>query len=76
MKASTITGKVYESIFKILEENPDGVRWTDLNRMIIESNPEFHPKTVNGCVWKSIEKYPNKVYNPKKGLFRLLKYKN
>ena len=70
-----ITHQVFETALNILSKNPEGVRWVDLNRMIKESNPSFHPKTINGCVWKLIEKYPNEVYKPEKGLFRLTKYR-
>lgn len=72
----TKTGKVYKIIFDILEHSPDGVRWTDLNRMVKEQDPSLHPKTINGCVWKLIEIYPDKVYKPQKGLFKLSKYKS
>lgn len=72
---STITGRIYAIIFELLEKNPEGIRWTDLLSKIREADRSFHPKTVNGCVWKLIEKFPDKVYKPSKGLFRLLKYK-
>lgn len=75
MNKSTVTGQIYETIFELLEKNPEGIRWTDLNKMITESNPNFHPKTVNGCIWKLVGKYPEKVYKPSKGVFRLLKFK-
>ncbi len=73
---NTITGKIYETIFNLLESNPNGIRWTDLNKMIKESNPDFHPKTINGCVWKLLEKYPEDVYKPSKGVFKLSKFKD
>lgn len=76
MSTSTITGRIYEKIFELLEENPKGVRWVDLLAEIKSSDSTFHPKTINGCVWKLIQKYPDKVYKPEKGLFRLLRYKN
>lgn len=71
--AKPVTHQIYDSIFEILAKNPDGVRWSDLLRQIEKSNPNFHPKTVNGCVWKLVEKYPDKVYKPEKGLFKLKK---
>lgn len=74
-KQPTITGRIYTTIFDLLEENPKGLHWSELLRKIKESDPNFHPKTVNGCVWKLVEKYPDKVYKPSKGLFRLVKYK-
>lgn len=72
----TITGRIYTEIFELLENNPEGVRWSELLKKIEEKHPKFHPKTINGCVWKLIEKYPDKVYKPKKGIFRLRKYKS
>jgi len=76
MKTKSTTQQVEEMVLEILEKNPEGVRWVDLNKKIKELNPELHPKTINGTVWKIIEKFPNKVYKPSKGLFRLTKYKN
>ena len=45
-------------------------------RQIEASEPGLHPKTVNGCVWKLVEKFPDTVYKPSKGLFRLVKHKS
>ncbi|HAP37378.1 hypothetical protein A2574_03260 [Candidatus Shapirobacteria bacterium RIFOXYD1_FULL_38_32] len=72
---NTITGRIYATTFKLLEQNPEGLRWSELISKIEASDRSFHPKTVNGCVWKLVEKFPDKVYKPSKGLFRLLKYK-
>lgn len=72
---STITGRINAKALELLEQNTEGIRWTELNKKIMESDANFHPKTVNGCVWKLTEKFPDKVYKPSKGLFRLLKYK-
>lgn len=73
---ATITGRVYAAIFELLEAHPQGMRWVDLNAKVGEMDAGFHPKTINGCVWKLVEKYPDHVYKPAKGRFRLLKYKN
>lgn len=70
-----ITHQIYEAIFDLLEQNPNGIPWSKINKSIAEYNPEFHAKTINGCVWKLLEKFPDKVYKPSKGLFRLTKYK-
>jgi hypothetical protein len=60
--------------FELLELHPEGMlsRAARGNRGI---NRSFHPKTVNGCVWKLVQKYPDKVYKPSRGLFRLMKYR-
>lgn len=76
MQKLTITGRINAKALELLEQHPDGIRWSELATMIKESDPTLHPKTINGCIWKLVEKYPDKVYKPSKGLFRLLKYKS
>lgn len=75
MNKDTITGRINAKAIELLSQQPEGIRWVDLNKMIIESDESLHPKTVNGCIWKLIENFPNKVYKPEKGLFRLIEYK-
>lgn len=72
---STVTGKIYAKAFELLEKHPQGLHWSELIAEI-EKSGKFHPKTVNGCIWKMTEKFPDRVYKPEKGLFRLLKYKS
>ena len=75
MGKSTITGRINTKALELLEQHPEGLRWSELLSKIKASDPSFHPKTVNGCVWKLVERFPDKVYKPSKGLFRLIKYK-
>lgn len=75
IRASEVTERINASALELLERNPEGLRWSELNAKIEAMDPAFHPKTVNGCVWKLVEKFPPRVYKPSKGLFRLLKYK-
>jgi len=70
-----VTERINAKALELLEEYPEGLCWSELISKIKASNPAFHPKTVNGIVWKLVEKYPDRVYKPSKGLFRLLKYK-
>lgn len=74
-KPTTITGRINETAVTLLNKHPKGLRWSELLKKIKETDKTFHPKTVNGCVWKLVEKFPDQVYKPEKGLFRLKKYK-
>ena len=76
MGRSTVTGRINAIAIDLLDNHPEGLRWSELLSKIKESDPTFHPKTVNGCVWKLVEKYPEKVYKPSKDLFRLVRYKS
>jgi len=75
MQASTTTARIYTTAFELLEQHPEGLRYSQLRSAIEASDRSFHPKTVNGCVWKLVERFPDRVYKPSKGLFRLVKYK-
>lgn len=75
MDKSTVTGRINAKAFELLKQHPEGLRWSELLSKIKESDPTLHPKTVNGCVWKLVERFPDKVYKPSKGLFRLVKYR-
>jgi hypothetical protein len=72
---TTITGLINAKALEIIDENPEGISWSELLKKIKESDSTFHPKTVNGCVWKLTEKFPDRVYKPSKGLFRSVKFK-
>jgi len=73
MKKIPITHQINNKALELLEASPDGIRWTDLKSQLENEFPSFHPKTINGCVWKLIEKFPEKVYKPEKGLFKYKK---
>ena len=76
MQPTRVTERIYAKAFELLEQHPEGLRFTELRRKIEESDRSFHPKTVNGCVWKLVQKFPDRVYKPSRGLFRLLKYQS
>lgn len=75
INSSKVTERINATALMLLDKHPDGLSWTDLRTRIEKSESKFHPKTVNGCVWKLVEKYPDRVYKPSKGLFRLLRHK-
>ena len=73
-QASTITGRIYAKALELLEQHPEGLRFTELRSNIEAAYPMFHPKTVNGCVWKLVQKFPDQVYKTSRGRYRLVKY--
>ena len=74
MQSSKVTERIYAKTFELLEKHPEGLHWSELLSKIKASDPSFHPKTINGCIWKLVEKFPDKIYKPSKGLFRLVKH--
>jgi hypothetical protein len=76
LNPATITGRINAQALELLDASPEGIRWTDLSRLIKEHDSAFHPKTVNGCVWKLVENFPDRVFKPEKGLFRSRRYED
>ena len=68
----TKTGRIHLKIFEELEKHPDGMRWVDLAKAVQESDDSIHPKTLNGCIWKLPQTFPDRVLKDEDG-FRLKK---
>ena len=64
---ATITGSIYKYIFDVLSKNPSGIQWKELDSLIQAEFPDYHPKTINGCIWKLTDKYADYVHKPEKG---------
>jgi hypothetical protein len=75
MATTTITGQIRNIAFELLEDKPEGIRYSELGRKILESNPSFMPNTISGATWDLDIKFPDKVYKPDRGVFRLIKFK-
>lgn len=76
INSSKVTERIDATALRLLEAHPEGLRWKDLLEKIEDSDSNFHPKTVNGCVWKLVENYPDRVHKPSKGLFQLLAFQD
>lgn len=72
MPDKPITHQINERALQIVLSSPDGARWVDLNRQLESEFPDFHPKTINGCTWKLVERYSDQIHKPEKGLFKPL----
>jgi hypothetical protein len=75
LNPETKTGRIHIKILNLLNDNPEGLQWVDLAKKVQASDSSIHPKTLNGCIWKLTETFPDKIYKPEKGLFKLKKYK-
>ncbi len=72
---ATFAERITEKALEILETTPEGVRYSELVRRIIERDGSFKQNTVHGTVWNLDERFPDRVYKPSRGLFRLTKFK-
>ena len=72
---ATIGERIVAKALETLDETPEGVRYSDLVRRVIEFDGSFKTNTVHGNVWNLDERFPDQVYKPSRGLFRLTKYR-
>ena len=53
----------------LIARSPGGIRYGELVRIILKSNPETSSNTINGCVWNLHEQFPKEIAKPSRGLF-------
>ena len=73
---ATIGERIVEQAFKLLKDHPDGIRYSELVRNVAETDASFKINTVHGNVWGIDAKFPEMVYKPARGLFRLTQYRD
>jgi hypothetical protein len=66
--------RVKDKAVEILGENPQGMRYSDLVRKIVEALPDIPPNTIHGNVWDLDKTLESQIYKPIRGLFRLKKF--
>lgn len=76
MQSTKVTERIRATAFALLEQHPQGLRFSELHNRIKEADPAFNSNTINGRIWNLDAKFPSKVYKPSKGLFRLTKFKD
>ena len=65
--------QIVSKAIELLDSTPEGLRYSDLVRRVVESEPSFNQNTVRGSVYFLGDR-PD-VYKPSRGLFRLTKYR-
>lgn len=65
--------KIVKKALEILENRPNGIRYSELIREIKNQLPEVPEKTIHGTIWVLGEKI-REVVKPKRGFFILEKY--
>lgn len=74
--SKNVTEKIKDKAFELLKDNPDGLRYSELVKFISENDEKLNRNTINGSVWNLDSQFPEKVYKPSRGLFRLVEFKD
>ena len=62
--------------FAFLRNHPQGLRYSELHRKICQADPHLNSNTVNTSIWNLDTEFPDLVYKPVKGLFRLVAFQD
>ena len=71
-----VTKNIKDKAFELLKDNPDGLRYSELVKFISESDEKLYRNTITGSIWNLDSQFPEKVYKPSRGLFRLVEFKD
>ena len=59
----------------LLETYPEGLRYSELTKKIHEKRPDLVMHTIDATVGSLHKHFPERVYKPAKGIYRLTKFK-
>ncbi|HZT05986.1 MAG TPA: hypothetical protein VFC51_03080 [Chloroflexota bacterium] len=75
-RSTTVRDRIRHVAIEILERHPEGVRYSELVRMIMEADPTFNLHTVSGYIADPEQTFPGTVYRPSRGVFRLVAFQS
>jgi hypothetical protein len=70
-KNISITEQIDKLLLKLWQTGQKGIRYSDLKREILKVNSSFNPNTISGATWDLETTYPDEIYKPDRGVFRL-----
>lgn len=65
--------KIVKKTLEILENRPNGIRYSELFRAIKNQLPEVPENTIHGTIW-DLDKKTSEIGKPERGIFVLKKY--
>jgi hypothetical protein len=68
--------RITEIALRLLKKHPDGIRYTDLVRIITETDKSLNPNTVGTQASGLDTRLPETVYKPDRGIFRLTEFRD
>lgn len=72
----TIGERITKLALELLKNHPDGIRYAELVRRVLETDPALKVNTIHGNIWDLNTRLADKVYKPSRGLFRLAEFRD
>lgn len=67
--------QIVAAAIKLLEDQPHGLRYTQLHAAIRSVLPDANPNSVGGAIWNLEMQVPEQVYKPARGMYIHTKFK-
>lgn len=68
--------RITEKTFEFLEATPHGLQFSELVAQLHVAFPGDPHGTITGTIWNLDARFPDLIYKPSRGLFRLTKYRD
>lgn len=65
--------KITKKALEVLENDPNGIRYSDLRKKLSEILPDIPSNTIHGTIW-DLDKKNEQIIKPERGLFILRKF--
>jgi hypothetical protein len=75
MLRTNLRARLRSEAIELLRLNPNGLRFSEMLRLILASHEDLKSKTIEGALWNLDRIAHDQVYKPVKGLYRLLRFK-
>ena len=70
MTASSLQSQIREVAVQIIEEHPEGIRYSELKKQIHQKNNSFNLNTISGSIW-NLDVEVKEVEKPTRGLYQI-----
>lgn len=70
----SIKDRICRTAFELLKKHPEGIRYAEFVRFILSADSSLKQNTVHGTIWDLDRQFPDKVYKPSRGMFRLIQF--
>lgn len=67
--------RITDKVFEFLEATPLGIQFSELVAQLHTSFPDDPHGTITGSIWNLDARFPERIYKPSRGLFRLTKFR-
>src|SRR3989338_4442715 len=72
---ASISSQIKQKSLEIIKNNPQGIRYSQLLKMIVEAFPNVPSNTIRGAIWNLDATIPNEIYKADRGLFRHISFR-